>query len=272
MTKATLGELDPEALLDEESEGDDASKNEEHDLDDEGKEDKEGSDKSEEEDPEADKGEPEAGEADEEPEGKQELSKLEKAAEDLKKRNEELENPLDKIDDDWEPKSYKELLELSVKVNEQREQERQLKSEIDDVDQQKAQLVAREEIQKEWNAEIESLIAEGRIPKIKDKESDSDEGIKARDDVFRFMIAHNNKVAETGKGYKVSSFEQALDLKEMQDMMKDKEEFDKKQADVKKRQGSMIGGNSRSTGGSGGKPGYVAGTSLDDILSEEMTR
>lgn len=272
MTKATLGEFDPETLLNEESEGDDASKDEEQNLGDEGKEDKEGLNKAEEEDSDADKGEPDTNEENKEPEVSQTRTKLEEAAEDLKKRNEELENPLDKIDDDWEPKSYKELLELSVKVNEQRETERQLKNEEADINKQREQLDAQEEIRKEWNAEIEALISDGRLPKIKDKDSDNDDGIKARNDVFRFMIAHNNKVSETGKGYQITSFEQALDLKEMQDMMKDKDEFDKRQIDMKKRQGSLIGGNSRSTGGGGGKPGYVSGQSLDDILSDEMTR
>ena len=263
--------MDPEELLDSEggSDGDDDSKDSKQIGDDDGEKDKEGSDKGSEEHSETDNSKSKTSEDDEDSKEKpEEKSNLSQLAEELKARNDSLEDPLKDIDDEWEPKNYKELLQLSERIAEKKIEELSIKKEQEELDKIQESEKSRTEIEDQWKEEITRLIGDDRLPKIKDETNPEDEGVKARDNVFRFMIDHNKKVNETGKGYHITSFEHALDLSEKEELLKEKEAYDKRQIDINKKRGSIVGGNTGGGSGSVSKVGYVAGQSLDQILSD----
>ncbi len=258
-----LNEETPDNLKDDDI--DNALDNSKQATDDDGKEDEEKTGEHKEGDTEADNDELDAAE-----EGiETQKTNLKEIADALRQRNEALEDPLKDIDDDWEPKSYKELLEIQGKISEKKYAELELKKEEDALNRLKEQENARTEIETQWKTEMDKLVGEGRLPKIKNDKSDTDEGINARNEVFKYMIAHNKKVNTEGKGYHITSFEHALDLMDRDSLLKEKAEFEKKQEELKKKRGGMVGGNS-GTQGNSKSFGYVKGQSMDDILANEL--
>lgn len=191
---------------------------------------------------------------------------------DLKSEADKLrdENPLADIKDDWEPSSYKELLEKATQVSDYNRHvaeatERDLKA-----TQEKENETRRVEIQVYYDKEVEESVKEGRIPKIKDLKDVEDEGVKVQDKIWQFMLDHNAKCEKDGDDrYKIISFRQALDLYELKEIKLEQIANKKKEEELASKRGGMIGaGGSKS--GENKSSGYVRGTTMDEVMSEEL--
>jgi hypothetical protein len=263
MKSESLEDLDAQTLLDDLDNDEGESKGEGDDNDDKKDETRDEGDK---EIGDKDKKEPEKTVPDKSEEDKKPDINLKSEADKLREQN-----PLSDIDDDWEPKSYKELLEKSAEVAEYNRKLEEENKREEKIKEDESIETKRAEIQTYYDREVDQSVKEGRIPPIKDIDDKDDEGVKTQDKIWRFMLNHNEKCEKEGdERYKIISFRQALDLYELKELKAEKEEEKKKLAELKSKRGGMIGsGGSKS--GETKSQGYIRGTSMDDVLAEELT-
>ncbi len=114
-----------------------------------------------------------------------------------------------------------------------------------------------------WDNEIQELIGAGLIeaPKVKVGEKDylQDAAVQKIDTVFKFMASENTKRAAEGKP-KIMSFGTAFTLWSSDSAKKEAEEKQKKDNEIAKARGSLVGGSSSSSSGGAHKELYTQGT------------
>jgi len=129
---------------------------------------------------------------------------------------------------------------------------------------------------------VGKLQKDGRLPKvpveIQKKLADgvaiSDEEAKhpavvRQNEVWGFMATENKKVAESGDGYFITTFAQALDLYEAKEMRDGKSKETEREAEIRKaKAGKVAGGSSGGGAGDAKKPGYIRGQSLDQVAAD----
>jgi hypothetical protein len=112
-----------------------------------------------------------------------------------------------------------------------------------------------------WDAEITSLQGEDRIGKPAAKpgtpEFVNDPAVKRVDQVFKFMMAENARRAEAKNPNLITSFADALDKLELQEIRTKQSEDKKSDAELAKQKSALIGG--RPSGGGNSAPVYRPG-------------
>ena len=164
-------------------------------------------------------------------------------------------DPFADIADDWEPTNYKELLVKATDAAVSRIEAKQKEQEIES----KKTNQNLEQIKQEFDAEIDGLVTDGKIPPIVDRENPEDEGVKKATEIYKFMIERNKQLEKDGKRYRINSPQQAFTIMEA-------ELITKNDLELKKKRGSMIGTGSGLRDSA--KPSYVRGQTLDDIMGE----
>lgn len=186
-----------------------------------------------------------------------------------KKLGELRDDEVFKLADDWEPESYKKLLEINEKRNELNKQIAEIESKKQEL--QNTSKIAEENANRvaEYNKEIDYLVQSGRMPKVVDKTNDDDPGIKRMNELRSFIVDHNKKVMDEGRGYPITSIELALDLLEMKEKLEGKndEEKKKREEELRKKRGAMIGKGTGVKGSESQSIGYIAGEGIDGALA-----
>jgi hypothetical protein len=112
-----------------------------------------------------------------------------------------------------------------------------------------------------WDAEITSLQGEDRIGKPAAKpgtpEFVNDPAVKRVDQVFKFMMAENARRAEAKNPNLITSFADALDKLELQEIRTKQAQDKKDEVETAKQKSALIGG--RPSGGGNAAPVYRPG-------------
>lgn len=180
---------------------------------------------------------------------------------------------IDELPDSFEPKSYKDLLNISNAFTkfelEKESNSRQAESEKVEAEAEKA----KKEYNDYLNSEIDYAIKQKRLPEVKAKEGDKDfledEGVKAQKEVWDFILAENDRLAAANSPYRITSFLQGLDQYEAKQIIEKQKEADKKEGEIRKARGSMVGSGVATSPDSKVYKSGEHGT-LQDIVWEEM--
>lgn len=113
-----------------------------------------------------------------------------------------------------------------------------------------------------WDAEIKDLIDAGMLEAPKSKPEDKtwlqDPAVQKIDEVFKYMKAENDKRLTDGKA-PIKSFGTAFNLYSHDAQVKADAEKEKKEAEITKKRGAMVGGSSAASAG-GEAPIYRRGS------------
>jgi len=172
------------------------------------------------------------------------------------------------IPDEMRFKNDKQLAEVLDALNEMRGLKADRQAEYDEAieaqQEQEATAASQKEQMDAWDAEIAQLIEAGLIEAPKAKATDpnfrEDPSVKLVDDVFKYMIEHNDKLVKAGKPA-IRSFGTIFALYNKEKGAAEAEAKAKAEADLVKKRGGMVGGGSSVSGGGSDKPKvYKAGS------------
>jgi hypothetical protein len=97
------------------------------------------------------------------------------------------------------PKSYKEVAEFSAELAEWKREQTEKAKEEETKQAEESQKKTNEQWNKYWDDQIEELIAEGKLPKVENKEDENDPGVKARKVLFQKMYEVAQSKIKEGK-------------------------------------------------------------------------
>jgi len=177
-------------------------------------------------------------------------------------------------ENDYEPSSWAEYSRNLSELTELRTDKRffdraetQKAEELVTTEQQKAQDDA---IREGFNTEITDLTKDGSLPKVKDPSATDDPGVVAQKELWEFFIKENDRLIAKGRPI-MRSLETAFELMSARKTKADNAEDDKKDAELRRKKGNMVGGGVPEKKDSG-KAMHVQGSgkTMDDYLEEEL--
>lgn len=169
---------------------------------------------------------------------------------------------LEDIPDDYEPKNWKEVLQLAEDRAYKRikgEDAQRTKAEQDDT---ALRTAALQEIQAGYDAEIDDLTKDGRLPA-------GDDGLKRQEQVWTFMNEENSRREKAGSQFFINSFEDALNLLEVREAKAEAAKKEAEEAELRKKRGAAIGGTSGAKVPSTSASGLRKGMTMDQVMEQE---
>jgi hypothetical protein len=178
------------------------------------------------------------------------------------------------LPEDFVPESHRDMLAASEQFGKNGAKAEELAKEYSDLVSEKVQQEFRTELEQGWLKEIDELVADKRLQPIQAKENtdaySKDPTVQRITQISDFMIKENDRLAKAGNPYRIQSVKQALDLMEASEQReqakKDKDDAAKREAELIKQRGGMVGGGDSSTSKTQ-KPRVRPGETIDDILA-----
>jgi hypothetical protein len=169
-------------------------------------------------------------------------------------------NPGDNLEEvlkDFEPKTNGQIFQIIKDVMKMESDKEAYDADQKTAAQEAAHAETLANIHAGWDKEISTLQADKRMPVSADPNNPSKEFTERRDAVFKFMAEENDKRREDGRPL-LQSFEDALDKLENREAKESKIEAAKKEKELARERGGMIGGSSAPAGSS--SPVYRPGS------------
>lgn len=155
-------------------------------------------------------------------------------------------NPGDNLEEvlkDFEPKTNGQIFQIIKDVMDMESAKKEYDTEQETKAGEAAHAETLANIHAGWDKEMAALQAEKRLPVSADPNNPNKEFVERRGAVFRFMAEENSNRQKDGRPL-LQSFGDALDKLENREAKEAKVEADKKERELAKKRGSMVGGSS----------------------------